>query len=176
VRSEITFPQTEVLGRGRRLLLVVVRVIVQTMALSCASVRRRFGLFVGQVAARYGLQRAARLAGVSKRVALYWKQKARDLAFHAGTWGGSRPNSMLFGSTANDMAVQAVVYQAILENPNASFRVLLDSLRAIPGLEGMTARWLSTTIKSWTWDWARVRLVARNKEHARVGRLRCASA
>jgi hypothetical protein len=127
------------------------------------SLRRRFGLLVGNVAARYGLQRAARLAGVSKRTALYWKRKARDPAFHAGSWGGSRPNSMLFGSTANDLAVQAVVYHAIVDDPDVSFRALLERLRAIPGLEGMTAWWLSTTIKSWNWDWAMARLVARNK-------------
>lgn len=125
--------------------------------------RKRFGLFLGRVAARYGVAKAARLGRVSERAASYWKRKARDPAFHPGAWGGSRMNSMLFGSTENDMFAQAVTYLHILKNPETTFRELLNSIRTTPGFEHTSPWWLSTTIKSWGWDWARTRLVSRNK-------------
>jgi hypothetical protein len=127
------------------------------------ALRRRLGTLLGRVAVVLGPSEAARLAGVSRYCARYWKRKVADPNFHPGCWGGHRDNAMTFGSIENDVAVQMVVYIAICENPDTSFRNLLDVLRSIPGLEGMSASWLSRTIHSWGWEWGRVRLVSKNK-------------
>jgi len=100
---------------------------------------------------------------VHPRTAAYWKQKAQNFGFHPETWGGMRDRSMAFGSVLNDVVVQRVVLEAILDDPNVTFRGLLLKLRAVPGLEVMTPWWLSTTIKSWGWDWATTRAIARHK-------------
>ncbi len=127
------------------------------------TLRLRYGLFLGRTAALIGVRKAARRAGVKPSTAAYWKRKAEDGAFHPAPWGGSRANSMAFASDAADAAVQHVVYEAILDDPDVSFRGLLQKVRSVPGLETMTPWWLSTTIKSWGWDWATTRTVARNK-------------
>ncbi len=137
-------------------------------ALRCEVERRhqlrlRYGLFLGRIANDVGVRKAARRAGVSPQVASYWKQKVVNPGFHPRTWGGTRNNAMAFGSFTNDLAVQHVVFEAILDDPDVSFRGLLLKLRSVPGLEAMSAWWLSTTIRSWGWNWATTRTVARNK-------------
>jgi hypothetical protein len=128
--------------------------------------RLQFGAFLGRTATFLGATEAARLAGVTVKKASYWRQKALDPTFHAQSWGGHRDHAMAFGSLANDVAVQMVVYMAICEMPDTSFRNLLDVLRLVPGLEHMSASWLSRAIQSWGWEWGRVRLIARNKYSA----------
>ena len=125
--------------------------------------RLQFGAFLGRTAASMGPSEAARLAGVTVKMARYWRDKVLDPTFHPGSWGGHRDSGMAFGSLPNDVAVQMVVFMAICEMPDTSFRNLLAVLRLIPGLQHMSASWLSRTIQSWGWEWGRVRLIARNK-------------
>ncbi len=125
--------------------------------------RVRLGLLLGKVARRIGTRKAARLARVSHSTVDYWKQKAVDARLHPGTWGGHRARTLAFGSDESDLAVQRVVLAAIEDEPDISFRALLLKLRAVPGLRRMSTWWLSTTIKSWNWNWASSRVVPINK-------------
>jgi transposase len=51
---------------------------------------RRERTLLGKVAGALGPQKAAKIWGVSKQVAYYWKQKVKFPLFHPDTWGGSR--------------------------------------------------------------------------------------
>ena len=110
-----------------------------------------------------GQREAARRLGLSHQLIGYYMRKQAQPGFHPGPHGGRREEQMAFGSFENDLLVQEVVYMAILADPDASFKELLTSLQSVPGLENMSPPWLSRTLKSWGWNWGRVRLLARHK-------------
>jgi len=125
--------------------------------------REHFGRAIGRAAVREGPSEAARQMNVSRDTARYWQEKVLNAQYHPGAWGGRREEQMAFGGIENDETAQTIVYLAILERPTASFKELLARCRSVPGLEAMSAAWLSRTISSWGWDWAKARLIAKHK-------------
>jgi len=121
------------------------------------------GLALGHLAHSVGTSSAAQRMGVSRRVAQYWRDKVSDPTLHAGTWGGRREENMRFGSLKGDLSAQLVVFAAICAYPRLSFYGLLQKVRTVPGMENVSARWLSQTLKCWDWTWRQVTRFARQK-------------
>lgn len=125
--------------------------------------RITLGLLIGHLAVLHGAASAAEMAGVSRQVASYWQRKFMDPRFHPGTWGGWRPESTAFFDSAGTLAAEQAVLWAFQDDVTVSFRELLEKVWEVPDMEAVSPAWLSRTLQSWGWNWARARLVARHR-------------
>lgn len=120
--------------------------------------RLTLGLLAGRLASDLGTSRAAAYLGVKRTTLKYWKDKWEDPDYHPDTWGGARD---FFASPEGQLDAECVVWLTLEADPSMSFRQLLEAVWA-NGLD-VSSWWLSKTISSWGWNWARARLIARHK-------------
>jgi transposase len=116
-----------------------------------------FCKIVGQFASKHGVCKSAKIFGVNKGKAKYWKQKHEQPTFHPSSHGGLH-NPVWDQETK--IALEAIVWTLISENPFLGLKDLQKKIFTLRG-QRVSKAWLSKLFKRWKWslkkpDWKQI--------------------